>query len=236
MNTNNTLSILKAKERKLRQQIIIDAAREVFGQKTYDKASMAEIAKAAGIAKSSIYTYFKSQEELYAKIAYMDSCNFIEDLQSRIHKAGMGQAGLDQAGLDQAGRKQPDKDQVGMDRGENYVKICVTHFLAYYIDHTAQWRMITHFALHGNKDMEVVDQLNEIGRRLMDLFESVFRKLGCEKEARILAHTLFSCLSGILIAFRNYPGRTEAERIAHMTRIGEMVEAMVLSLVRKDKE
>lgn len=224
MNTNNTLSKLKVKERKLRQQIIIDAAREVFGQKTYDKASMAEIAKVAGIAKSSIYTYFKSQEELYAKIAYMDSCNFIDDLQSRIHKAGMGQAG----------RKKPDKDPISMDRGEIFVKICITHFLEYYITHTAQWRMITHFALHGNKDMAAVDQLNEIGRRLMDLFESVFKKLGCDREARIFAHTLFACLSGILIAFRNYPGRTEVERIAHMTRIGDVVEAMVLSLVRKE--
>ena len=210
MNKKDTLGKLKAKERKLRQQIIIDAAREVFGQKTYDKASMAEIAKAAGIAKSSIYTYFKSQEELYAKIAIIDSCEFIEDLESRIN--------------------QTDPDQAG----ENCVHICITHFLAYYIDHTAQWRMITHFALHGNKDMGAVDQLNEIGRRLMDLFESVFRKLG-EKDARILAHTLFSCLSGILIAFRNYPGRTEEERIAHMTRIGDRVEAMVLALVEKNK-
>ena len=44
MEKKDTLSRLKAEERKLRQQIIIDAAREVFGQKTYDKASMAEIA------------------------------------------------------------------------------------------------------------------------------------------------------------------------------------------------
>jgi len=212
MNKNDTLSKLKAKERILRQQIIVDAAREVFSRKTYDKVSMAEIANAAGIAKSSIYTYFKSQEELYANIVYMDSCDFIEDLQRRI--------------------QQFDRDPAG----ENYVRICITHFLSYYIDHTAQWRMITHFALHGNKDMEAVDQLNEIGRRLMDLFESVFRKLGCQKDARILAHTLFSCLSGILIAFRNYPGRTEAERIAHMTRIGEVVETMILSLVEKNKE
>jgi AcrR family transcriptional regulator len=219
MNKNNTLSKLKAKERKLRQQIIIDAAREVFGQKTYDKASMAEISKAAGIAKSSIYTYFKSQEELYAKIAYMDACSFIKNLQSCIHQADKVQDDMGQPRVDPA--------------GENYVKICVTHFLAYYIDHAAQWRMITHFALHGNKDMAAVDKLNEIGRRLMDLFESVFRKLGCNQEARMLAHTLFACLSGILIAFRNYPGRTEAERIAHMTRIGDMVEAMVLSLVRE---
>ena len=211
MNKKDTLSKLKARERILRQQIIIDAAREVFGQKTYDKASMAEIAKAAGIAKSSIYTYFKSQEELYAKIAIIDSCDFIEDLEARINRADIDEA------------------------RENCVNICITHFPAYYIAHTAQWRMITHFALHGNKDMAAVDQLNEIGRRLMDLFESVFMKLGCEKDARILAHTLFSCLSGILIAFRNYPGRTEDERIAHMKRIGGMVEAMVLSLVQKNK-
>jgi len=236
MNKNDTLGKLKAKERKLRQQIIIDAAREVFGQKTYDKASMAEIAKAAGIAKSSIYTYFKSQEELYAKIAYMDSCDFIEDLESRIDRFGIDQANIDQSNIDQSNIDQSNMDQSNMDQARgNYINICITHFLAYYTAHTAQWRMITHFALHGNKDMGAVDQLNEIGRRLMDLFESVFRKLGCKKEARILAHTLFSCLSGILIAFRNYPGRTEAERIAHMTRIGDMVEAMILSLIGTDK-
>jgi len=211
MNKKDTLGKLKAKERRLRRQIIIDAAREVFGRKTYDKASMAEIANAAGIAKSSIYTYFNSQEELYAKIAFIDSCDFIEDLGSRIDQAK--------------------KDSVG----GNCVNICITHFLEYYTAHTAQWRMITHFALHGNRDMKAVEQLNEIGRRLMDLFESVFMELGCSKDARIMAHTLFSCLSGILIAFRNYPGRTEDARIAHMTRIGEMVESMILSLVGKDR-
>ncbi len=209
MNRKNTLTRLKAKEREDRQALIIDAAREVFGQKTYDKASMAEIAKTAGIAKSSIYTYFKNQEELYARIVYMDSCVFLEDLETRIDQA----------------RKETDSGEC--------LTICITGFLSYYIDHAAQWRMITHFALHGNKEMGAMGQLNEIGRRLMDLFESVLRKQGCEKESRILAHTLFSSLSGILIAFRNYPGRTEAERLAHMKRIGTMVESMVLAMVGK---
>ena len=65
----------------------------------------------------------------------------------------------------------------------------------------------------------------------MDVFETVFKGLGVEKNPRLLAHTLFSCLSGILIAFRNYPGRTEEERICHMKRIGGVVESMVLALV-----
>lgn len=190
----------------MRQQIIVDAAREVFGQKTYDKASMAEIAKTAGIAKSSIYTYFNSQEELYARIAYKDACEFIDDLEARIQ-----------------GSDAP-------------LEVCVSHFLAYYIEHKSQWRMITHFALHGNKEMNAVEQLNDIGRRLMDVFTEVFKILGAPQNPRLLAHTLFSCLSGILIAFRNYPGRTEAERISHMKRIGSMVEAMVLALVRQAQE
>lgn len=206
MPKKDTLSRLKVEERKMRQQIIVDAAREVFGQKTYDKASMAEIAKTAGIAKSSIYTYFNSQEELYARIAYMDACEFIDDLERRI---GNSKAPLE---------------------------ICISYFLEYYIENKSQWRMITHFALHGNKEMGAVEQLNDIGRRLMDVLAAVFKGLGAPQNPRLLAHTLFSCLSGILIAFRNYPGRTEAERISHMKRIGGMVEAMVLALVNKPKE
>ena len=205
MNQNNTLTRLKAKERKLRQKIIIDAAREVFGTKTYDKVSMAEIAKSAGIAKSSIYTYFNSQEELYATIACMDSGDFIKKLKKQVETAG-----------------------------EDCVKVTVSHFLEYYIKHKAQWRMITHFALHGSREMKALDSLNQVGRMLMDLFESIFKQLGCQKDSRILAHTLFACLSGILIAFRNYPGRTEAERIAHMKRIGAKVEAMIMALVQSE--
>ncbi|MCG8685120.1 MAG: TetR/AcrR family transcriptional regulator [Desulfobacterales bacterium] len=205
MEKKDTLSRLKAEERKMRQQIIIDAAREVFGQTTYDKASMAEIARTAGIGKSSIYTYFNSQEDLYARVAYTDACKFIEDLQQNISESK-----------------------------ENALDICISCFLDYYIAHTAQWRMITHFALHGNKEMGAVEQLNDIGRRLMDLFEQVFNSLGCKENARLMAHTLFSCLSGILIAFRNYPGRSEKERISHMKRIGKIVESMVLALVEKN--
>ncbi len=201
MTKKDTLSRLKVKERKMRQQIIVDAAREVFGQTTYDKASMAEIARTAGIAKSSIYTYFNSQEELYARIAHMDACEFIDDLEKRIRQS------------------------------DTPLKVCISHFLDYYIEQASQWRMITHFALHGNKEMGAVEQLNDIGRRLMDVFETVFKGLGVEKNPRLLAHTLFSCLSGILIAFRNYPGRTEEERIGHMKRIGGVVESMVLALV-----
>ncbi len=194
MAKKDTLIKLKAQERELRRALIIEAAREVFGQKTYDRVSMAEIAKAAGIAKSSIYTYFKSQEELYAQVTYQDACAFIDDLKNEIKN-----------------------------KKNNVIDTTVNYFLDYYFTNKSQWRMITHFALHGNKDMGSVDKLNLIGRDLMDLFETIFVQAGCKTDTRLMAHTLFSCLSGVLIAFRNYPGRSEKDRIAHIKKIGNQI-------------
>ena len=202
MARKDTLIKLKEKERAIRQTLIIEAARQVFGKKTYDMVSMVEIANAAGIAKSSIYTYFKSQEELYAQVVYQDAGLFIKELKNRVQD------------------KEP-------------IKNAIEYFLDYYITHEAQWRMITHFALHGNKDTGSVDKLNKIGRELMDVFDTIFICSDVKTDTRLLSRTLFSCLSGVLIAFRNYPGRSEEERVIHMKKIGSLIESMITALVNE---
>jgi AcrR family transcriptional regulator len=204
MERNDTLLKLKEQERETRRELIIAAARAVFGEKTYDRVSMAEIAKAAGIAKSSIYTYFSSQETLFVEIAVRDTREFIGDLEKQVIAA----------------------DQLSLER-------VISYFLDYYIAHEARWRMITHFALYGNKNNESVEKLDRVSRQLMDQFALVFEKLGYKGNTRMLAHTLFASLSGILIAFRKYPGRTEAQKSEHMKRIGRRIEKM-FSLLQQD--
>ena len=208
MEKKGTLSKLKEKEREARQKIIVNAARKIFEKKTYESVSMAEIAKVAGMAKSSIYTYFSSQEALYVDIAYRDSSQFVRLLKKELERKPL-----------------------------DSVKTLIFYFLDYYILHKAQWRMITHFALHGKTDVKTdhksLEKLNEISRQILDLFEVVFKQVGYKGDSRLLAHTLFSALSGILIAFRNYPGRSEEERLAHMTRVGAVVETMITSLIEK---
>ena len=58
----NTLSELKKKERLARQDLIIEAARTLFGRSTYDRVSMAEIARTAGIAKSPSIPIFPTRK------------------------------------------------------------------------------------------------------------------------------------------------------------------------------
>ncbi len=199
----NTLVRLRKKEREQRQSLIIEAARDVFGEKTFDQVSMAEIAKTAGIGKSSIYTYFRNQEELYASIVCQDIRIFIRDLEK--------------------------KWAASIKNGENGLGAVIDFFLSHFIEKHSLWRMITHFALHGTRDTAGLEQLDQVGRDLMNVMDQVFVRAGFHEDPRLSSHTLFACLSGILIAFRNYPGRSETQRIQHMEKIGRQVEKLFIT-------
>ncbi len=54
---------------------IIDGARGVFLAKGFDAASMADIAKAAGVSKGTLYVYFKDKDELFGAIV-AGECTF----------------------------------------------------------------------------------------------------------------------------------------------------------------
>jgi AcrR family transcriptional regulator len=55
-----------------RHRVILDAARGVFARLGYAAASMEDIAKEAGIAKGTVYLYFKSKEEVFAGVLARD--------------------------------------------------------------------------------------------------------------------------------------------------------------------
>ena len=53
------------KEPEVRRQEIIDTALRLFGEKGYEKTSIADIAKAIGVAQGLCYRYFPSKEALF---------------------------------------------------------------------------------------------------------------------------------------------------------------------------
>jgi len=59
----------KERERKLREEGILDAAQRVFLAKGYDAASMDEIAREAEFTKPTLYQYFLDKESLYLAVA-----------------------------------------------------------------------------------------------------------------------------------------------------------------------
>ena len=53
------------KEPEVRKQEILDTALRLFGEKGYEKTSIADIAKAIGVAQGLCYRYFPSKEALF---------------------------------------------------------------------------------------------------------------------------------------------------------------------------
>lgn len=59
----------KERERGRRRQQIMIAAKRVFSEKSFNKATMEDIAREAELSPGTIYLYFKNKEELFASLS-----------------------------------------------------------------------------------------------------------------------------------------------------------------------
>lgn len=67
-NTDNSDADLFAGEAKGSRSVILNAAAELFTSNGYDKTSMRQIAKSAGLLPGSVYHHFPSKEELFLTV------------------------------------------------------------------------------------------------------------------------------------------------------------------------
>ena len=56
-------------ETRSKRELILEAARNLFAQKSYDEITIADIAKMAGIAVGTVYLYFRNKHEVYTGVA-----------------------------------------------------------------------------------------------------------------------------------------------------------------------
>lgn len=66
-----------------KQEHIINAALTVFGRNGYKKASTADIAEEAGIAKGMVFYYFGSKKNLYLYLAELCQKTVVEEMENR---------------------------------------------------------------------------------------------------------------------------------------------------------
>lgn len=59
----------REREKEQRRRQIMIAAKKVFSEKGFNKATMGDIAREAEISPATIYLYFKNKEELFASLA-----------------------------------------------------------------------------------------------------------------------------------------------------------------------
>jgi len=70
--------------KKDKSDIIMEAALEIFGEKSFREATIAEIAQRASVATGTVYEYFNSKEDLYFSIPAKTTLLFNEQLRLQL--------------------------------------------------------------------------------------------------------------------------------------------------------
>jgi len=193
---NTAFSILKANEKRARQDLIVDAAERVFATTPFNNVSIRDIAREAGISHTSIYRYFPDQQALFVEAFVRGAKEIVQVLDDIVRNSEQGD-----------------------------IEKVTEEFIAYLVENDQYFRMMTHFMLDGSLSAEMVEKLNTMERLLFDEFDKLFRKMTGigEGDVRLLSHAFFAALNGVLITFRNYPGRNREEVIRHIGRIAGII-------------
>ncbi len=195
------LEKLKEKEKKARQKIIVDAAERVFAIKPFPKVSMRDISRESQISLSSIYRYFPDQESLFLEALMRGSGKVVVRIKQIINH-----------------------EDVSVDTVANA-------FIEYLVENDQYFRMMTHFMLDGVLNPDSIEKLNKMERALLDQFDNLFKKLNPRGNSRILSHAFFASLNGILITYRNYPGRDIKDVHKHMKQMGSVISQMFSAMI-----
>ncbi|OKP80672.1 transcriptional regulator [Paenibacillus helianthi] len=67
---------------------ILDAAYELFGSGGFYETKMSEVAERAGIAKGTVYLYFKNKEDLFMAVTRRDCEGFLQQLEGKLRASG----------------------------------------------------------------------------------------------------------------------------------------------------
>jgi AcrR family transcriptional regulator len=73
-------------QKEQRRQAIMEAAALLFKERDYDDVSLNAIAQQAGMAKSNLYRYFESKEEIFLHLFLSDLEEWIEELVPLLEK------------------------------------------------------------------------------------------------------------------------------------------------------
>jgi AcrR family transcriptional regulator len=202
MHGKTTLTELKSREREARKSLIIEAAERVFAIKPHDKVSMREIADEAGIATSSIYTYFPNQESLFVEATLHETGDLVKKLNKIVETT----------------------------TDDEMVYQVINEFIDFIAKNDSYFRMMVQFMTQGNLSEESVEKLNTVMRKGLDAFDPLFKDIEYNGNMRHFSHLMFSALNGILVTFKKMPGRTEDEACRHMKDIGKVFAAMIINM------
>ncbi|MGC8494265.1 MAG: TetR/AcrR family transcriptional regulator [Syntrophobacteraceae bacterium] len=189
---------LKENEKRIRRDLIMDAAERVFAKTAFDRVQIRQIASEVGLTPGAIYTYFPDLETLF--------------LETAIRGAERIRNSLDEV----------------LETGQKDLGSVAVRYIEFIMDHLEYLRMSQHCLLYSRiTSAEILERVNETSRSLFERFDQVLSSHVAGKEVRLYTHLLFSALNGILFTFGRYPNRSREEAMAHAKNLARLLVDLI---------
>jgi hypothetical protein len=82
----------------------------------------------------------------------------------------------------------------------------------YMVDNEATFQMMCHFMIKGERKPQVLKKFNGVQRYFLNMFDNVVKQTDDAGNLRLNTQAFFASLAGVVLTFRNYPGRTAEEK------------------------
>ncbi len=193
MPSTSTFQKLRQNERQARRQLIVDAAMALFEKKPIASIGMRDIAEQAGISPAAIYRYFPSRDDI-----------LVEAMSRHIH---MIEARLENR----------------LEAGKASLEELALASVEYLMEHDSLFQLMGHFMITGRINPQALDKFNSVQRYFLNLLDRVNLRAGVGGGSRLFTHAFYASILGVVMAFRNYPGRDKKEIEKHIYRLASLV-------------
>ena len=184
---------LKDEEREARRELFIYATLNLLEKMPFDEIGMRDIAAEVGVSAASIYRYFTSREDLFVEA-------FIKDMN------------VLQFWLEKKMKGKPMSV-------EDFFLAVADHL----IESEATFQMMSFLMIKGNMNPELLKKFNALQRSFIDKIDQVLAGTGAKENLRLFSHAALSAITGLLMTFRNYPGREKEDIKNHIRRLARLL-------------
>lgn len=93
----------------------------------------------------------------------------------------------------------------------------------YLVDNEATFQMMVHFMIRGELNPQALKKFNSVQRYFLNMFDSVVQKAHGVEKMHLNSQAFFASLAGVVLTFRNYPGRTAEEKRKAVHKLALMI-------------
>jgi len=112
--------------------------------------------------------------------------------------------------------------QQRIDSGDSVEDLAIA-VVDYFIDNEATFQMMCHFMIRGELNPQALKKFNGVQRYFLKMFENVINQMEGAENLRLNTQAFFASLAGVVLTFRNYPGRTADEKRRAMHKLALLI-------------